>query len=103
MINILPGIDSTASALNAERIRMDVISQNIANANTTHGADGKPFQRQQVVFENLLRAQTGNDGSGLPAQTVHIARVEKDSRPPQLVWRFRLCPPSLHPPDLAVP
>ena len=86
MINILPGIDSTASSLNAERIRMDVISQNIANANTTHGADGKPFQRQQVVFENLLRAQTGNDGSGLPAQTVHIARVEKDSRPPQLVY-----------------
>ena len=87
MINILPGIDSTASALNAERIRMDVITQNIANANTSiRGADGKPFQRQQVVFENVLRAQSGGDGSGSPTQTVQVARIEKDSRPPQLVY-----------------
>ena len=34
MINLLSGIHSTASSLNAERIRMEVISQNIANANT---------------------------------------------------------------------
>lgn len=57
MINLLTGIESTASALDAERIRMDVISQNIANVNTTKGADGKPYQRQEVVFENVLRAQ----------------------------------------------
>jgi flagellar basal body rod protein FlgC len=35
MIDILPGIHSTTSALNAERIRMDVVGQNIANLNTT--------------------------------------------------------------------
>ncbi|HTH47108.1 MAG TPA: flagellar basal body protein, partial [Candidatus Limnocylindria bacterium] len=44
MIQLIPGIQSTASALNAERIRMEVVSQNIANANTTRGLDGKPFQ-----------------------------------------------------------
>jgi flagellar basal-body rod protein FlgC len=55
MIDILPGIRSTASAMNAERIRMDVISQNIAHANsTTRGPDGNPFQRQQVVFDTIL-------------------------------------------------
>ena len=34
MINFLPGIQSTASALTAERVRMDVVSQNIANADS---------------------------------------------------------------------
>ena len=58
MIQLLSGIDSTASALDAERIRMDVISQNIANVNTTKGLDGKPYQRQQVVFESVLQRAT---------------------------------------------
>ena len=65
MISLLSGINSTAAALDAERIRMDVISQNIANVNTTHGPDGKPYQRQQVVFESVLRAQqAGETGRG---------------------------------------
>ena len=50
MIDILSGIQSTAAALDAERTRLDVISENIANASTTHGVDGKPYQRQVVVF-----------------------------------------------------
>src|SRR6186713_980563 len=48
MIHTLTGIDSTASALSAERVRMEVITQNIANANTTRGLNGKPYQR--LVF-----------------------------------------------------
>jgi flagellar basal-body rod protein FlgC len=86
MIDFLPGINATASALNAERIRMDVITQNIANANTTQCADGKPYQRQQVVFETLLNQQV-SDPTGVQPQPVHVARIEKDSRPPQLVYR----------------
>jgi len=86
MINILSGIDSTSAALNAERIRMDVISQNIANANVTRGPDGRPFQRQQVIFETVLSAQ--QQASGLPGEqprSVQVARIESDSRPPRLV------------------
>jgi flagellar basal-body rod protein FlgC len=86
MINILTGIDSTASALNAERIRMDVISQNIANVNTTHGLDGKPYQRQQVVFETVLRDQQAGDISSAGAQSVQVARIEKDNRPPRMIY-----------------
>ena len=82
MIDLLSGIQSTASALTAERVRMDVISGNIANANTTRGPDGKPYQRQQVVFESVL-AQ--HDGSGGLAQPIQIARIEKDSRPPLML------------------
>ena len=86
MINLLNGIDTTAAALNAERIRMDVVSQNIANANTTHGLDGKPYQRQQVMFESVLRAQQGSDASGTHLQTIQTARIEKDHRPPRMVF-----------------
>lgn len=82
MINILTGIDSTSSALNAERIRMEVISRNIANANTTRDIDGKPYQRQQVTFETVLDQQQGQGSGG----TVRIARIEKDPRPERMVF-----------------
>ena len=86
MIDILPGINSTSAALNAERIRMDVVSENIANVNTTRGLDGKPYQRQQVVFESVLQAQQNSDAPGSAPQTVQIARIEKDPRPPIMVY-----------------
>jgi flagellar basal-body rod protein FlgC len=83
MISLLSGISSTASALDAERTRMDVISQNIANVNTTHGPDGKPYQRQQVVFQSVLSAAQGDSNT---SQKVQIARIEKDSRPPRMIY-----------------
>ena len=43
-------IDISASGLAAERYRMDVIANNIANAGTTRSAEGGPYRRQQVVF-----------------------------------------------------
>ena len=86
MINLLTGITSTASALNAERIRMEVVSQNIANANTTRDVDGKPYQRQQVVFEKLLNQQFGSSALGVGETGVQVARIEKDARPPIFVY-----------------
>jgi len=84
MLDILPGINSTTAALNAERIRIDVVGQNIANLNTTRGPDGNPYQRQQVVFETLF--QQARDSAGAPLQTLSVARIEKDQRPPKLVY-----------------
>lgn len=43
--------DISASGLTAERLRMDVISNNIANVNTTRTVEGGPYKRQRVVFE----------------------------------------------------
>jgi flagellar basal-body rod protein FlgC len=86
MIQLLSGIDSSASALNAERLHMDVIAENIANVNTTKGVDGKPYQRQQVLFESVLNAQQGADGGGAIPQSTEVARVVKDPRPPRMVY-----------------
>lgn len=88
MINILTGIDSTSSALNAERIRMDVVSQNIANVNTTRGPNGKPYVRQQVVFEAVLKDQLKPSGTpGSEAQMVRVAQVEAARRPLRTVYQ----------------
>jgi flagellar basal-body rod protein FlgC len=81
MIQILSGIQNTSAALTAEQARLDVISQNIANANTAHGVDGKPYQRQVVVFETALQQAMSGDGSvQMPA--IQGTHIEKDSRPP---------------------
>ena len=43
-------INTASSGLTAERLRLDVISNNIANANTTRTAEGGPFRRSRVIF-----------------------------------------------------
>lgn len=43
-------IDISASGLAAERYRMEVVANNIANANSTRSAEGGPYRRQQVIF-----------------------------------------------------
>ena len=85
MVQILSGIQSTAAALDVERTRIDVISENIANANNTHGLDGKPYQRQVVVFESALQ-QAINGGAGSQMPTLQVARIEKDARPAQAIY-----------------
>ena len=53
----------SASGLEAQRIRMDVIANNIANAQTTRTADGGPYRRRSVVFEAV--GGTKNQFSGI--------------------------------------
>lgn len=49
----------SGSGLSAERYRMEVIANNIANANSTKSANGGPFRRQDVVFEEVLGGMSG--------------------------------------------
>ncbi|MFO0966546.1 MAG: flagellar basal body rod protein FlgC [Gemmataceae bacterium] len=48
-----------SSGLSAERARMEVVAQNIANAHTTRTPQGGPYRRQQIVFSALLEQQRG--------------------------------------------
>lgn len=85
-MDILAGISSTSSALNAQRTRLDFIAQNIANAQTTRGPDGRPFQRQIVSFESeLLRAGEGGGFGGAGLSTVRVADVRPDPTPGQRI------------------
>lgn len=85
MIQLLSGIQNTTAALQAEQTRLDVISENIANANTAHGVDGKPYQRQVVVFENSLQQAIGADGSA-NMSPLRVASIKNDDRPPIQIY-----------------
>lgn len=50
-MSIFSTFDVNASGLSAQRYRMDIISQNVANANTTRTKDGTPYRRKIVTFE----------------------------------------------------
>ncbi|MDQ8185937.1 flagellar basal body rod protein FlgC [Pelagicoccus sp. SDUM812002] len=86
-MNLMPGIDSTSSALQAEKLRMDIIGQNIANAHTTSGPDGKPYQRQMVQFEaKLLELGRDQNGQMQTAQGVNVRSIQTDDTPGSLVF-----------------
>jgi len=84
MIQLIPSIQSTRSALDAERTRVDIVSQNLANANVTRAADGQPYKRKQVVFESLVNNAGANPNSG---STIRVTRVESDNRPFREVFK----------------
>jgi len=61
-----------SSGLAAERLRMEVAANNIANANSTRTADGTPYRRQQVVFSAAMQKAMGKsiDGDNLTGVTI---------------------------------
>jgi flagellar basal-body rod protein FlgC len=67
-------IDTAASALLAERTRMDIVAGNLANINTTHDAEGNyaPYRRKIVNFGSVLD-QESNKING-----VHVSSIEED-------------------------
>jgi flagellar basal-body rod protein FlgC len=88
-MSLFDAIDISASGLTAERTRMDVTAENLANAQTTRGANGLPYRRQDVILQ-----QTGGFGSTLagamgnaPAPGgVAVAGIVNDPTPDQLVY-----------------
>jgi len=75
----MSSIDTSASGLAAQRRRLDVIANNIANAETTRTARGGPYRRQQVVF-SAVQEGTGSAG-------VSVSQVTEDPRPPKMAYR----------------
>ena len=82
-MNLISGIDVTAGALNAQKTRLDIVAQNIANAQTTRTPAGGAYQRQVVSFESeLMRRGAG----GASLQSVRVASVAADRTPGQQVY-----------------
>lgn len=90
-MGFLNSINVSASGLTAEKLRMDVISKNIANANTTRTANGTPYRRQVVVFEgadsNVPFSQYLNDASrSLIGGGVKVKSIIEDKTPFKQVY-----------------
>jgi flagellar basal-body rod protein FlgC len=83
-MNLIAGIDIVAGALNSQKTRLDIIAQNIANAQTTRTPNGGPYQRQIVSFETELIRRAFNGGSSL--QSVKVASIAPDRTPGQQVY-----------------
>jgi flagellar basal-body rod protein FlgC len=81
-MNLITGIDVTAGALEAQKMRLDIVAQNIANAQTTRSLSGGAYQRQIVSFETELVKHAG----GRSLQTVHVSGVTADKTPGQQVY-----------------
>jgi len=79
MMRLVPGADTTASALNAERIKLEVISQNIANANVTKVPGGGPYQRKEVMFESIINEAISSGSSGVVNPSSVQVKIETDS------------------------
>lgn len=69
-------LDTGASALQAQRTRLDTIAANMANINTTRGAHGEktPFRRRMVMFAPGQAGDSSKAG-------VHVASIEQDPSP----------------------
>ena len=78
-MNVLASTAITSTALDAEKMRVDITSQNIANAHTTKGIDGKPYQRRIVAFESVL-----NENMGANMQGVRISDIKRDQTPGEI-------------------
>ena len=57
-MDFITGLRVSSSGMTAQRHRMNAISSNIANINTTQTPEGGPYRRKQVVFESLPEAKT---------------------------------------------
>lgn len=59
-MSLFGSMNISSSGMTAQRLRMDTISQNLANVNTTRGKDGLPYRRKTVVFEEINQENNFN-------------------------------------------
>src|SRR5689334_19418186 len=85
-MDFFSSMDISASALSAERTRMNLISSNLANVNSTTSEEGGPYRRRDAVF--AASAAPGSFGAALgkasQARGVQITQILQDQNPPRL-------------------
>jgi flagellar basal-body rod protein FlgC len=89
-MSFLDSLSVSASALTAERLRMDVTAENLANAQTTRTAQGGPYRRKVVeLAEAPATASTAGFGAALQGAMnggVRVAGIAQDSTPLKTVY-----------------
>jgi flagellar basal-body rod protein FlgC len=91
-MSFFKAMDISSSGLAAQRVRMNVLSANLANAQTTRGDDGGPYRRRDVVFsavptgtqfEDYLNDTSGHDTE---LRKVEVVGIHKDTSAPRHVY-----------------
>jgi flagellar basal-body rod protein FlgC len=91
---LFEAISIAGSGLTAQRIRMDVTAENLANADTTKAANGKPYQRQEVELQQVGPSDFGGALSSAinqstntpPGGGVEVSGIVSDATPDQQVY-----------------
>lgn len=88
MINAFSTLRISASGLSAERLRMDTIASNIANATTTRGENGQPYVRKVAVFQENLDIELNNKTGKIEDNLLGVKAVgiENDPSPLRKVY-----------------
>jgi flagellar basal-body rod protein FlgC len=89
-MNIFSAMEITASGLGAERVRMNVLASNLANARTTQTPQGGPYRRLDPVFRAVPVAQKypelAADADAWRSYLVEASEIRQDASPPQRVY-----------------
>jgi len=80
-MSLFYGIETSASALTAQRLVMDVVSNNIANAGTTRTPEGGPFKRKISLLMEREGMEEKDVGNG-----VRVISIVEDLTPPKMVY-----------------
>ncbi|MDR2480792.1 MAG: flagellar basal body rod protein FlgC [Spirochaetaceae bacterium] len=90
-MGLFSSINIASSGMSAERLRTDVIADNMANVNTTRTSDGGPYRRSRVIFKPRVeqaywRSPFLPDGmdNGI-GKGVRVAEIQKDDAPARMV------------------
>lgn len=82
-MSIFNSINMSASALTAEKTRIDIIAKNMANANTTRSTGGVPYRRQMAVFQenkgNSFGAHLSKFKNQINGEGVKISKIVEDN------------------------
>ncbi len=89
-MNVFRALELSSSGMTAERLRMDIIARNIANANATRTAAGTPYRRQMAVLSekssNFSQVLAGAIGRGNIGSGVEVSAIVEDKTPFKLVY-----------------
>lgn len=88
-MDFLSALRISASGLSAERVRVNLAASNLANAETTRGPDGKPYQRLDPVMEAVpFEAALGLAGTSAEGGVagVRVAEIARDDAPGRRVF-----------------
>lgn len=84
-MDIFNAMEINSSGMSAERKRLNVISSNIANARTTRTAEGGPYKRKDVIFQEVMFPNSKGSEDSI-ATGVGVSKITEDQKEPQLVY-----------------
>ena len=91
-MGMFDSLNVSATGLTAERLRMDVTAENLANAQSTKDANGQPYKRKEVVLQEATSTgfgaalQSAQSGSSPAGAGVQVSGIVADSTPGRRVY-----------------